>query len=219
MKRSFCISLLVSVFSTCSLYASEESDDFNSETVLLLEHGNFDRNYEYNVNFAFNNPRIELSTPISDSVPLDRICAHFKAGNALGADYSELVKKGKFDNGKRYLTFLQNEKWMMQKAPAGSRYIVKIYCGEPSREYALKLIMNELHKSQGGSRVDFEFFKKIYKLYPDMFTVDLCLKFLVAEQSHRYIYYNGYWGWNYNPAFVKAILGIYPELADDVGRI
>ena len=216
MKHSFSLSVLVSVFSASSLYASEHSEDL--ERVPLLEHGNYDRDFNFNPDFAFNAPRIEQFTPISSTVPLERLCQHFKAGSPLGADYAELKKKGKFDNGKRYLQFLTtDDKWIAIKAEVGSKYITKLYCGEPSHAYAQKLIMNELHKSQGGSKVDVSFWNKIYKLYSHIFTFDLCLEFIKAEQLHRYNYNPPYHQWNYNQNFVQTLIRIYPDLADDIG--
>lgn len=219
MKGSFCLSVLVSVFSTISLYASE-SGDYN-EHVPLLETDGFDMNFQYNNNFAFSNPRSTGNLLFSESVSLDRICQFLKAGSALGAEYAHVKKRGRFEP-KQYLAFFENDTWVAKKAETGSEYVSKIYCSEPSREYALKLLSHELNKSKGGSKVDINLFKKLHTLYPDLLTVELARKFLVAEQRHRFQRYVDehntlYSSRNYNENFVRWLVGVYPELKDDIG--
>ena len=152
----------------------------------------------------------------SATAPLDKICYLFKAGPAKRVEYDQ-KKKGLFDVSTEKLTFYQDDKWVIGNL-VNTSYIKKIYCSPPPKELALHFMMNELAKSKGGSAVDFEFLKKMYSRYPELFTLELSTKFLRSELQHRYNHYRDVFRRNYNAKFVEWLLEIHPSLHEQVGK-
>lgn len=197
MRRSFCLSVFLSLFASAGLHAAEES-----EYQPLIE----EDEQESEKDFTFYNLKSKSNYYYSRYVDLSHLCKTLKAGPFIKVDQGYIGKHNK------WLTFYENEKWVNQKVTEGSTYILNLYCSKPSREFAKKVIMDELRISQTGSKTNTQLWHKMVRAYPDIMDADLAWKFFKAEQRKRGQSCGETNMRNYNEGFAQTLINKYPQL-------